>query len=110
MTKTEQTMKAQVMAHYEEWQEEKGFGPCGAVAALLRERGYGRIATCDVDLHDGFPFPHFVIMTDSGRIVDVTNPFEGTYVNIELLDDNEMPDLVQDEDVAYWRERLATDG
>lgn len=103
------TMKQQVMAHFGEWEEERGFGPCGAVAALLRERGYGRVAFCEYDLHDGtYPFSHFVIVTDKGHIIDITNPFTGgTHVNVEILPDDEMPDLVEDEDVQYWRERLA---
>jgi len=109
MTKTERTLRNQVMSHIEDWEEEKGFGPCGAVAALLREQGYGQVAACEYDLHDGaYPFPHFVIVTDTGRIVDISNPFSGgSYVNLEILPDDEMPDLVEDGDIAYWRERLA---
>ena len=105
-----------VAQHYEDFSDREGFGPCGAVAAVLRERGLGQVMLTAVDLHDGnFPFGHFVIQTESGEIIDWTNPFRGsTYCNLdgsdeavfEALADDELPDLVDEAALAYWRERL----
>lgn len=105
-----------VAQHYEDFSDREGFGPCGAVAAVLRERGLGQVMMTAVDLHDGnFPFTHYVIQTEQGEIIDWTNPFRGsTYCSLggsdeavfEALPDDELPDLVGETVLAYWRERL----
>jgi hypothetical protein len=105
-----------VALHYEDFTEREGYGPCGAVAAVLRERGMGQVMLTAVDPHDGSsPFLHFVIQTDQGEIIDWTNPFSGsTYGDPDMpdepvfvaLEDDELPDLVDDVALDYWRERL----
>lgn len=106
-----------VAPHYEDFEACEGYGACGAVAVVLRERGMGQVAVTAVDLHDGsYPFPHFVILTDQGEVLDWTNPFSGsTYSNpsdmpdepiFVVLADDELPDLVDEYALDFWRERL----
>jgi hypothetical protein len=98
------------MSNYEDWQETTGLGPCGAVAVVLRERGFGKIAVCEYDLRDGScPFPHYVIVQPSGNILDTTNPFTGgQYRDVEVLDDTEWPDCIGEGEAQYWRDLLAS--
>ena len=98
-------MEAHCIAH----QEEFGFGPCGSFAALLRRRGVGRIAICDYRMPgEEFGFGHFVVIDTKGNIIDLVNPFvgEGEYADLEIIPDDEMPDLVTDEEIAFWDSRI----
>jgi hypothetical protein len=104
-----------VAPHYADFEDREGYGPCGAVAVVLRERGMGQVMMTTVDLHDGsFPFSHYVIQTDQGEILDWTNPFSGSTYSAEVPDepiflalpDDELPDLVDEIALDFWRKRL----
>ena len=100
------TMESHCIDH----QEAFGFGPCGSYAALLRQRGIGQIAVCDYRLPgEAFGFAHFVVIDADGNIIDHTNPFigEGEYADLEILPDEEMPDLVTEEEIAFWDSRIS---
>ena len=95
---------------YQEWEATTGYGPCGAYATIRREQGWGDVAVCMA--HDkGTPwelgFGHYVIVSD-GAIIDMTNPFdeELQYSEIEVLDADEYPELVDDDDLALMRALL----
>lgn len=92
---------------YEEWQEKWGFGPCGAYAALRRKQGWGDIAICNAKIADGTEFPHYVIVQD-GAIIDLANPLGETltYEGIEILDDDEMPEVTDSETIDWLEARM----
>ena len=99
------TMEAHCIAHTEEF----GFGPCGSFAALLRRRGIGRIAVCDYVMPGKeFGFGHFVVIDADDNIIDLVNPFvgEGEYVDLEIISDDEMPDLVTETEITFWDKRV----
>jgi hypothetical protein len=93
---------------YEDWQDTFGFGPCGAYAALRREQGWGEVAACVARAEDGTEFSHYVIIQD-GDIIDLANPLGEplTYHELDILDNDELPDLVDETEVAWLRERLS---
>ena len=92
---------------YEQFEDEFGFGPCGAYAALRREQGWGDVAAC-IARSGHTEFPHYIIVQD-GDIIDLANPLGEplTYHDIEILENNEMPDLCWTGEAINWlRERL----
>ena len=92
---------------YPEFENEWGFGPCGAYSALKREEGWGDVAVCTAHTAgDDMGFSHYVIISDG--IIDMSNPLdeELTYTNIEILNADEMPDLVDAEVIDWLRERI----
>lgn len=95
---------------YEDWTDEFGIGPCGAMAAFLREQGYGDVAVCTA--HDGdadeLGFTHYIILSD-GDIIDLANPFDDDsliYRDIEVLDSDEMPECIGEVEVEWMRQRI----
>lgn len=107
------TLSDSMAIYYDDFAETFGIGPCGAYCALKREQGWGQIAvalaTVPGNSHPfipSYPFPHFVIMQD-GVIIDLTNPHGETliYTEIELLDPDEMPDLVNQDMIDWLKER-----
>lgn len=92
---------------YEDFADTFGFGPCGAYAALRREQGWGEIAACTVRLTDGEEFAHYVIVQD-GALIDLANPLDEpmAYLEIEILETDELPDLVGSEEIEWLRNRL----
>jgi len=114
MTPTEANrLRERVLSRYEAFQDRFGFGPCGAVAQVLRERGVGPIAmvwcaepgTDPDDIYTGFT--HYVNLGRKGKIIDASNPFTGCAYKIEeALEPEEWPDLVDEEAVQFWRECL----
>ncbi len=90
---------------YDEWETRRGFGPCGAYAALKRQEWGMAVAVCTAS--DGLTeFTHYVLV-DAGEIVDWANPLGEplTYTDIEVLDADEMPELVEQDVIAWLRER-----
>ena len=100
------TMSDALGAVYDEFSEKFGFGPCGAYAALKREEGWGKVAIVIAETADGkTEFPHYVITNGKGeRIIDLANPFDDelTYRDMEILDDDEMPELNDDREAIEW--------
>ena len=96
------TMSEKMGYWYDEFVEEFGFGPCGAFAALKRQQGWGKVAHCVAD----YTFGHYVIVQDNA-IIDMTNPFdhELVYDEVELLEDSEMPELVDAAALQWLRTR-----
>lgn len=89
-------------ANYTDFENAFGFGPCGAYAALKREQGWGKVAVCTAS--DGkVEFTHYVIITTDG-IVDLANPLdcELTYTDLDILNDDEMPELCDDREAIDW--------
>lgn len=100
------TLSAEMEDIYDDFQATFGFGPCGAYSALQRSRGNGQVAVCIAS--DGrVEFPHYINIVDGNGIVDFTNPMDSelTYREIEILDDDEMPDLVDDAVIRWIAER-----
>jgi len=97
---------------YAEWEDRFGFGPCGALAVLLREAGYGHVAVCQARGKGQMSFTHYVNVTDDGWITDLANPLDEplTYEGVEVLNDDEMPELVGSEELAWLRERITLEG
>ena len=93
---------------YGEWEREFGFGPCGALAVLLREAGYGRVAVCQARQDTRPAFTHYINLTDDGWITDLCNPLdeELTYTEVDVLNDDEMPELVGPVEVDWLRARI----
>lgn len=93
---------------YDAFADAFGFGPCGAYAALRREQGWGEIAACTVQLTDGEEFPHYVIIQD-GAIIDLANPLDEpmTYSEIDILESDELPDLIGNEEIGWLRKQLS---
>lgn len=62
-----------------------------------------------IDHQEEFGFCHFVVIGADGRIIDHTNPFisEGEYADLEILPDDEMPDLVTEDEIAFWDRRIS---
>lgn len=91
---------------YREWEDTFGFGPCGAYAALKREQGWGDVAVCTADDGTEYGFTHYVIIQD-GWIVDLANPLDAEldYSDVEVLDADEMPELVDAAAIEWLRER-----
>ena len=118
-----EAMHPDVELHYAEYEDTRGFGPCGAVAAMMRRRGMGQIAITTVQTDDGYTFCHYVIIDGAGTVIDWTNPFPaGRYLAEEfawgfggsagdnpfvILPDDEMPDVVDEADINFWEERIA---
>ena len=101
---------------YQDYQDTFGFGPCGALAALQRERGWGDVAVCTATAQDGTEFAHYIIIDADGDIIDLANPVtfwgqqideELSYTEIEILPAGEMPDMVDADVVTWMRERIA---
>lgn len=103
-------LKAKVMDLYDEWQDEFGYGPCGEVACLLREAGYGKVALAMVPQctpGGTFGTPHYVVLESDGQIVDISLPWDaGSYDVEEILEEDEYPELVTAESVDWWRDRI----
>jgi len=86
---------------YGDFETEFGFGPCGAYAALKRTEWGMDVAVCSAT--DGkVEFPHYVLV-DGDAIIDLANPLDAelTYSEIEILNRDEMPELV-DAEVIDW--------
>ena len=97
---------------YQEFQDKFGFGPCGPIAYILRERGHG-------DIYFGYfgppedlikSFPHVWIENKRGQIIDLANSDRKrkglSYWDKEKLGKHEMPDLVDIEMINFWREKF----
>jgi len=93
---------------YDAWQREYGFGPCGPLAVLLREAGYDHVAVCQARGKGQISFTHYVNVTDDGWITDLANPLDEplTYEDVEVLNDDEMPELIGLEELTWLRERV----
>ena len=92
---------------YDEFADTFGIGPCGAYAALRREQGWGQVASCLAGMpNDKNPFPHYVIV--GSGIIDGSNPlgYRLEYSEIDILGKDEMPDLIDETEVAWLRERM----
>jgi hypothetical protein len=91
---------------YSDFEDRFGFGPCGVYATIRRSQGWGEIAVCNARTQDGTEFGHYVIIQDGG-IIDLTNPFgeEMEYSDIVLLDPDELPEIVDQESIA-WMEGM----
>jgi len=65
------------------------------------------VAVCIARAEDGMEFPHYIIIQDDA-IIDLANPLDEslTYHEIEILDADEMPELVDEGEIAWLRERL----
>ena len=96
------TIDDQLAANYADFEDTFGFGPCGAYAALRRKQGWGQIAVCTARAGQT-EFPHYIIIDDG--IIDMANPLDETltYTDIDILDSDEMPELI-DESVIAWLE------
>lgn len=95
---------------YSEWEDEFGFGPCGAYAALKRSEGWGKVAYCWAyetaeNYYGGFG--HYVVIDPQGDIIDLTNPLEIElqYDDIDILADDELPELVTEVEIEWLRAR-----
>ena len=92
---------------YPEFEATFGFGPCGVYAAMRRGDGWGDVAIAMAS--DGVTtFAHYIIIQD-GSIIDLANPLdtELTYTEVEVLDSDEMPELVDAATIAWLREHIA---
>jgi len=100
------TLDHQLDSLYEEWENTFGIGPCGAYAALRREQGWGKVAVC-IARAGATEFTHYIIVSD-GDIIDLANPLgeELSYHEIELLDTDEMPECIDEAEIAWLRERM----
>lgn len=103
-------LRAKVMEHYDEWQDDQGYGPCGEVACVLRERGLGRIALVMVKQSTPsglYDTPHYVILEDDGQIIDVSLPWDADDWTVEdILDADEYPELATADTIEWWRQRI----
>lgn len=99
-----------MMDKYEEFQNRFGIGPCGNIAAVLRKEGLGQIAVCDLlpekATNEEQAFPHYIIEAQDGKIIDITNPLEGRYLNVKVLGPDETPDLVDKEALGWLRKNV----
>ena len=93
-------------AVYDEWETTFGFGPCGAYAAMRREDGWGDVAVCTAKA-EGTWFTHYIIIQD-GAIIDLANPLDEVleYTEVEILDADEMPEMVDADAIAWLRNRM----
>ena len=91
-----------------QWEDEFGIGNCGAIACLLRERGYGKVALTFFPDGAGLPTAHYVIAEPDGQMLDATGWCEdgGACEVHDLFDEDEYPDLYGEREVAWWRERI----
>jgi len=89
---------------FEDFEDEFGFGPCGAFTALKREQGWGDVAVCVAHAGDT-KFTHFVIV--DGGIIDLANPLDEplTFTDLDVLDADEMPELCNEKTVEWLRQR-----
>jgi hypothetical protein len=94
----------------QEWTEREGIGPCGHYAAYQRQEHGWPVAVCEVIVNGsiGPGFTHYVNIVASD-IYDMSNPFqiEGVrYADVEMLDADEMPELVDAESLATFSAML----
>ena len=91
---------------YRDFEDTFGIGPCGAYAAIRREQGWGEIATCIAHTANGTEFTHYVIW--DGGIIDLANPLgeELTYTDLDILDHDEMPELIDETEINWLKERI----
>ncbi|MCK9597579.1 MAG: hypothetical protein M0R06_00985 [Sphaerochaeta sp.] len=85
-----------------------GIGPCGAYAALLRERGKGDIVVCLAHPADGSaPFTHYAIWKDGIGLIDRANQTGRRleYTDMEILPPYELPELIGPEEIGWLRQR-----
>ena len=105
-------IKQTVATHRVEFENRFGIGPCGAIAVILRERGFGHIiyaeANDDPTNECGW-FGHYLIRS-LGKLVDLTNPFACplAYRDVQRLRGDELPELMTTKcaEINFWRERL----
>ena len=110
MTILTSTLQNDLAEMYETWTDEFGIGPCGAMAAYLREQGWGDVAVCtarDTEA-DEFGFTHYIILDTDGDIIDLANPFDDDliYGEIERLDADEMPECIGETEIAWMRQHI----
>jgi hypothetical protein len=94
--------------------DKTGIGPCGPVAEVLRDLGYGEIETGYFGPRDDIfeSIPHYWIRTKSGAILDLTNQGASnpkyTYWDIHQLKHNEKCDFIVwgKSDYNFWKERI----
>lgn len=96
------TLSDKLAEVYPDFENEFGFGPCGAYAVLKREQGWGDVAVCVAEMRDSV-FPHYIIVSD-GSIIDLANPLGEPlyYTEVEILDADEMPELCWDGEAVGW--------
>ena len=101
-------MNPVVEAHYGEWEDEKGYGPCGAVALARRlQHGWPIVVGYRHGQGDDplMGTAHYVNRLPDGSLLDESNPNpEDTEYSTEddaELGPDELPDLA-DEDAARW--------
>lgn len=105
-----------VRQHGEAYQEQFGVGPCGALAIILKDAGWGQLAFAESNsvehAHDDYKwYPHYVILDAKGNVLDVSGEYlvsaapKAVYREIEKMDEPADP-LWGDEDLNFWRTRL----
>ncbi len=104
------SLHRQVLRHYAAFADRFGIGPCGAVTAALRRLGYGEVMVCEAReigrSQQTDWFAHYVLVSPPGRRIDLGHPFRLEYRDCQMLDAGEMPDLVDEETIAWWLDRL----
>lgn len=97
-------------AHYDEFEDRFGMGTCGNMSELLRQQGVGQIEVCTF-MPDGARsafegFGHYYVRTPKGKIVDITNPFKGKYLDVAVLSSTEAPELVGANTLEWLRRHV----
>jgi hypothetical protein len=88
------------------WDDKKGYGACGVMAALVRKETGMDVASVGAapkgtPLNSDKWFPHYVNLTADGAILDKTAadvPLQ--YRSVTRLPKHEMPELVNDKEIA----------
>lgn len=104
---------------YKSYMKENGIGPCGSIAFVLREMGFGEIEVGFVGKKGDYEksVPHYWIRTSEGKILDNNAKYflEGTtmekdheYWDVEKIPHNEEPDtnLWNEKDYNEWRGKI----
>jgi len=116
-TKREQRIEALrevVRKHADEYQGRFGIGPCGALAMLLKEYGWGPICyaeTSDTPAQPHSWFGHYLNRASNGLLIDISGCYifgpgrQADYRDIEEVDGPD-DDLWTKKDLDFWRERL----
>ena len=106
----ESTLSDDMAFLYDKFENSFGFGPCGAYSAYLRSMNMGDIAVC-IATDGDIEFPHYVIVQQWGdtlNIIDFTNPFDNelTYSEIDILGPDEMPEMVDNNLIEWFRNNV----
>ena len=106
-------MNPVVSRHCAEWEDEMGFGPCGAVALARRmQKGWGIVMGYRhrPDQDPFFGWPHYVSRLPDGTLLDETNPLSETDTCFSIDEDaelppHEIPDVATEQYARWWLEK-----